>query len=167
MPKSAAPSTLARIRANRRALRRRGLQATDILMLEAVAHTCGDGLKRFSVAALGRLVGVGRATALRHVRRLEAVGALIRFRSAIGLNVAGVLSWCEEACRDRAAALKRLFLLRKSKSVCTRPPYREKKVKKEPEGAVPVMDRLQALAELAETYVPVHLRRHREAEKGA
>lgn len=165
MVSKASRSLLSLIRSNRRALRARGLTAADLLMLESLAVLAPVGFGRVSVAALGRLTGTGRATALRHVRRLQAVGAIVRLGSAMMVNARSVLSWCADACKDRAARLKFLYLRRKSKLVCTLQTHRSKDNKSAMNmgdlGALVPLDAVTARAELALTYIPVHLRVHK------
>jgi len=120
---------LSKIRSNRRGLRARGLTSGDILALEAIAAVSGGG-RRLSAAAIGRLVGVSRSTGLWRVRRLEAVGAIIRLRGAILLNVKGMLGWLETACRERLASVKRLFIKNKSKNVSFLATHNRTEIKK-------------------------------------
>lgn len=142
---------LSTIRSNRRALRQRGLTAADLLTLEALAVKAPEGLRRVSIAALGRMTGVSRMTALRHVRRLEAVGAVVRVGCALGLNVRGLLSWAAEAATARLERAKALFLLRKAKAVTHSATQRSVKSLEEGRGspcdAIP--ERHEALRELA------------------
>lgn len=151
-------STLSLIRSNRYALRQRGIGATGLLILEALAYKAPSGFVRLSVAALGRMVGVGRSTALRHVQRLEACGAVTRLGPAILLNVRSVLSWCAEAVKERAAHAKRLFAKRKSQHVSTRHTHREEYT---PQASSCLeLSREEALRQLQTTYVPFWQRRN-------
>lgn len=122
-----AKSLLSCIRSNRRALRARGLTAADLLTLEALAVKAPTGFARVSVAALGRMTGVTRMTALRHIRRLEAVGAVVRLGPALMVNARSVVKWAADACVSRAAHVKRLFLLRKSARVTGSATHRRQK----------------------------------------
>lgn len=157
-------STLSIIRANRRELRNRGVTPSGLLMLEALAvegqRRKTSGFIRLSVAALGRIAGIGRSTALRHVQRLEQIGAVMRLGPAIMLNVKGVLKWCADACKKRSAHLRRLYSKPKSQRVRTRATHSEEKYtsnQAQPEPK-PIGDRLDALSWLRSNYIPPHLR---------
>lgn len=157
-------STLLIIRSNRRELRDRGVTPSGLLILEALAYQAqvrkSGGFIKLSVAALGRMVGIGRSTALRHVQRLERIGAVMRLGPAIMLNVKGVLAWRKEAAKKRAAQVKRLYSKRKSPRVRTRATHREEiytSPQAQPETP-PQGDRLDALAWLRSNYIPPHLR---------
>lgn len=154
---------LSEIRSNRRELRNRGVTPTGLLILEALAYKAPGGFVRLSVAALGRMVGIGRATALRHVQKLEAIGAVIRLGPAIMVNAKGVLSWCAQACRNRAAHLKRLFHKKKSQHVCTLPTHRELLLTDSQESPETWanLHRTDATAILAATYIPHWKRKNR------
>lgn len=159
-------TTLSKIRSNRRELRKRGVTPAGLLVLEACAYRCGDGMARVSVAALGRMVGVSRSAALRQVQRLEALGALVRIGSAIMLNVRGVLSWCTSAALARVEHVKRLYL-RKKQAAAARvfgggvAPAAGSTPVPVPLPVPSSQSRQEALAELAASYVPVHLRQSR------
>lgn len=147
---------LSEIRSNRKELRNRGVTPTGLLILEALAYKAPNGLVRLSVAALGRMVGVGRSTALRHIQKLEAIGAVLRLGPAIMVNAKGVLKWCADACRNRAAHLKRLFSKKKSQHVRTRATHREVHISKPEENSETwgEMHRSYAVEALAATYIP-------------
>lgn len=165
VPKVIPENIVAVIYRNRRALRERGLTAADLLFLEAVARHCGDAMKRLSVAAVGRMIGIRRSTALHHARRLQAAGALVRVQSAMMVNVRSVLSWAADAVKTHLEHAKRLFSLRYSQRVSTCLTHGSKEKKEGLGGWLAPsptfdsgMDRHSALAELAASYVPVHLR---------
>lgn len=136
---------LSAIQANRRGLRKRGLTGNDLLALEAVAYVAEGKKAPLSVAAVGRRLGVTRATAHWRIGRLVAAGVVIVFnggkRRAPGtktvffLNVQGVLAMCAEAVRGRLEAVKRMF--RKAKSECVRVlrTHGSEDIKKAPESA--------------------------------
>lgn len=153
---------LSEIRSNRKELRNRGVTPTGLLLLESLAYKAPGGFVRLSVAALGRMVGVGRSTALRHIQKLEAIGAVVRLGPAIMINAKGVLSWCAQACKNRAAHLKRLFYKRKSESVRTLVTHRE--LNKTNDGETHQTwqnaDASDARAVLAATYIPHWLRKN-------
>lgn len=136
MPKSAKPrhqhkpeSLLSLIMRNRREFRARGLTAADLIVLESIARHCPLGMRRLSVAEVGRLVGLHRSTALHHVRRLEAFGAVVRLGAAMMCNARAVHAWSADAVKNRALHVKRLFSFRYSQLVGRRLPDRIKKDK--------------------------------------
>jgi DNA-binding Lrp family transcriptional regulator len=153
---------LTQIRSNRHALRRRGFTSADLLALEALAHVAPNGLRRLSVAALGRLIGIKRAGALARIRRLEAAGAVIRVGRALGVNAAALFKWAAESTRDRLAAFAKAKLLkakRKIGNVCIRERIGEEKNQKAPQSAEwSIISRSDALEQLRATYIPPHLR---------
>ena len=145
-------------------------------MLEALAFKAPGGLSRISVAALGRMAGVGRSTALRVVQRLERIGAVVRVGPSIMLNTASVLKWLAAGCMERARACRQRYLAEKerarrrreaakalkekaeSESVAYHATHRERIYNSGADAGWLVPERAQALAELSATYVPVHLR---------
>lgn len=158
----ASKSLLSLIRSNRKALRLRGLTAADILTLEAVAALAPCGFRRLSVAAVGRMVGTGRQTSLRHIRRLEAAGALVRLGPALMVNARSVLKWCADAVRGRVETLKRLYAQRKSRCVTTRPTHRRQEAEEggnRADEALVIPDRLTALADLRALWAAREARR--------
>lgn len=157
-------SLLSTIRANRRELRARGCTAADLLFLESVAAMMAGrlGLIRLSVAAVGRMLGIARSTALRHCERLEERGLLLRCRFGIAVNVSAVLAAAADAVKHRAEHLKRLFQKRFLESVSTRLTHSvqvSKELVQEPGEAVAAVSSFDARAALAAMYVPVHLRK--------
>lgn len=162
----ASKSLLSLIRSNRKALRLRGLTAADILTLESVAAFAPSGFRRLSVAAVGRMCGTGRQTALRHIRRLEAAGAVVRLGPAIMVNVRSVLAWCADAVRGRVETLKRLYAKRNSERVTRRVTHRRQQ---DDEGssvadeAMVIPDRQTALADLRALWAAREARRRQAA----
>lgn len=155
-------SLLAHVRSNRNALRKRGLTAADILTLEAIIAACPNGLRRFSTAAVGRMIGIKRSGAHARVARLMAVGAVFRVGSALGVNARGLMQWAEDGARDRLAALKSLYSKARGEKVRRPDTHRRPEDKKDDESCEIVsLSRFDALAQLRATYVPVWLRPQR------
>lgn len=144
---------------NRKQLRLRGVTAGALHILEAIARQAPGGFVRLSVAALGRIAGIGRSTALRHVHRLEALGLVVRLGPAIMLNAKTMLAVAAEAVASKAAYLKRLFLKKKSKTVRTR---QQHGTYLDTNGvSEPLLSREESLADLRAMYIPPHLRKNR------
>jgi hypothetical protein len=156
-------SLLSTIRSNRRELRSRGCTASQLLILEAVAFKASGALCRLSVAAIGRLVGISRSVALRHIQKLEAIGAIIRLPRAILLNTSGILKWCAAACNKRVQHLKALFIKRKKQNVVQSATHREERYSLEPKNdLLPVYSSVaDARSALLSCYIPLHLRSNR------
>ena len=165
-------SPLSVIRSNRKELRKRGCSAGDLLILEAVAFKSPQGgLVRVSVAAVGRMVGVGRSSALRSIQKLERLGAVVRIGAAMMLSVRFVLKQLLSDAVERAKSLRRAFCLHRkrlrerselikaletkaeSESVAHCATHRAKYISPD---AVPV-----GHGSVVEGYVPVHLRKAR------
>lgn len=156
-------TNLSTIMRNRRELRARGVTAGALHILEAIARQAPEGLVRLSVAALGRIAGIGRSTALRHVQRLEELGMVVRIGPAIMVNAKTMLKVAADAVKNRAAHLKRLFLKRESKSVRTRQQHRTRTLLLDHDSAQigETMARADAMRQLRETYIPPYLRKNR------
>lgn len=162
-------SNLSVIMRNRRELRKRGVTPAALLVLESIARAAPEGMARVSVAAVGRMVGIGRASALAHVRRLEARGLVVRMGPAMMVCARSVLRVAADAVNARAQHLKRLFLKKKAQAAARmaalyQVPAPDASCKAPAsffDAGSP--DRATARAELQRLYVPVHLRQAKGA----
>lgn len=124
---------LSQLQGNRFAIRQLGVCATGLLILESIAYKQpGGGLVRVGPSELGRRAGVRRQTAHQHLRKLEALGLVVKLGCAYMLNVKTILAMVADAVKARAAHLKRLFLKKKSQSVRHRLTHRNKNINPEP-----------------------------------
>lgn len=165
-PKATNLSTIMR---NRRELRKRGVTPAALLVLESIARAAPEGMARVSVAAVGRMVGIGRASALAHVRRLEALGLVVRMGPAMMVCARSVLRVAADAVKGRAQHLKRLYDKKKAQATARMAALYQSgssdagRDRPASFGDPVSPDRAAARAELQRLYVPVHLRQAKGA----
>jgi len=94
------------IRHNQRALRKVGASTADLHSLDVIARAAPSGLARMTGGDLGRITGVSRQTACYHMRRLEALGLILRIGSMVMISVDGLLGIAEMGERARSAVEK-------------------------------------------------------------
>lgn len=169
MNKTPKPTNLSVIMRNRRELRQRGVTPAALLVLESIARAAPEGMARLSVAAVGRMVGIGRASSLAHVRRLEALGLVVRMGPAMMVCARSVLRVAADAVKGRAQHLTRLYRKKKAQAAARMaalyqvPPPDAGRKAPASFGDAGSPDPARARAELQRLYVPVHLRQAKSA----
>jgi len=162
-------SALTAVRRNRKGIRRKlGLTSQAVQCAEEyVAMSLTK--PRVTASDVARCLGLHRSQVSRHLKLCCEVGLLVKVGRTFVLMAKSVLSWSAEFAaqrRQHLAALrsKRFKSLTKSRFVAYGSTHTTKKdlgqLEGSETGALPVFsDRLEAVAQLAATYVPVHLRK--------
>jgi len=151
---------ISRLRAATLSLRRAGLNASELLVLEQIAlNTKGGELRRLSASYIARPLGVSRQWVNAILLRLEKAGLILRFKTGvIRFNLEKLNTFMPRAFKKLRRKASN-WLKRKAKLESDNSGMHNKEELRKKEKALPPMARAQALSELAQTYVPPHLRK--------
>ena len=151
---------ITKLRAATPSLRRAGLNASELLVLEQIAlNTKGGELRRLSASYIARPLGVTRQWVNTILQRLDKAGLIVRFKTGvIRFNLEKLHDFMPRAFKKlRRKASK--WLKSKSKSASVNSVLHNKEILRNKEAEWPQMSRQTALAELAASYVEPHLRK--------
>ena len=157
------PQNISLIRRNRANLRARGLNGSDIQMLEEIALQMRSvKMKTLRGSYLGKCLGVSAQWANRVCARLAALGLITRFKTGLTrLNTEKLHDICAKTARFiRRKPTKWLKAKRKLETRNNGVHNKDINTKRDCEMVIP--DRATARKELKATYIPVHLRQSNE-----
>ena len=144
-------------------LRRAGLNASELLVLEQIAlNTTGGELRRLSASYIARPLGVSRQWVNQILLRLEKAGLILRFKTGvIRFNLEKLNTFMPRAFKKLRRKASN-WLKRKVKLESDNTGLHNKEELRKKEAEMPPMARHDALSQLAATYIPPHLRKAKQ-----